>query len=277
MSKIPKDRWKQLEEDFSKFRADSKAEADGLRREIDVLKSRIDDLHPRRNTILAAVSIALTILNFGVAFLAYNFSVSSFNIVNNYPPTVSVTDVSTLWLSESCARDITNPMVKDCLLSGTFNATILIVSAHNGFYDVGVESFKADPSSQYWVQGFSLGKNLTVINFLFTNGSYLIKAFNNTSSHYAYFVGLGNFTFPTAYTIKDEFSISSESEGIIATGSQRQPLTFQLRSEITRPWNFTSTKQQVPFGVLTMVFTLHDRQTGVDYPTTFTVPVYLVD
>lgn len=134
------------------------------------------------------IAVSLFALAFGATSLG--FSVYSWNVMNNYPPSVEIRDTSALLVNENCSP--VHQTTKDCTLSGDFSLSLGITSPHAGKYNVSIVSFSPTSAFMYSLNNVSfLGKNLTLIDFVVGNGGYQIKVKNETSGHFIYYEYIG--------------------------------------------------------------------------------------
>ena len=234
----------------------------------------------RFGQILGVATLLISILSLAISGLAYNFAVNSFNIANNYPPYVDVRQPSPLRLTENCGLiwppNLTAPTTKRCTLSGTFNVTIAIISPHNGIYEITDGPFSPYLPSTYWLQDLTfLGRNLTLVDYTITDNGYVIKAWNRTSSHFAYFAEIGNFELPKAYEFETPIAIAATERGNVPASSFEKTVTVQVRATITRPANYSSTVEE-RFGTFAVTLTYTDIQLERTVRTTFPIEVWIV-
>jgi hypothetical protein len=205
--------------------------------------------------------------------VSLGFSVYSWNVTNNYPPSVEIRGASPLLLNENCSPVLETK--KDCTLSGGFSLSLGITSPHAGIYNVSIVSFSPSVTSMFSLHDVSfLGKNLTLVGFFVGNGSYLIKVRNETSGHFIYYVNIGGAP-PGESIFTKPMEMTGSPEGNVPANGFEKTLNVTISSAISRPADYNGTSSKVRIGTLTGILTYIDVPTRQMIQRFFEVEVWM--
>ena len=193
--------------------------------------------------------------------------------MSNYPPYVEIRNASPLLLNEKCSPVLGT--TKECALSGDFSLSLGITSPHAGIYNVSIVSFSPSITSMFSLRDVSfLGKNLTLVDFVVGNGSYLIKVRNETSGHFIYFVNIGGAP-PSESLFTRPMEIVENPEGNVPASGFEKTINVTVRSAVARPADYNETSSKVRIGTLTGNLTYIDVPTRQTIQKPFVIEVWM--
>ena len=226
--------------------------------------------------LVTIVTIFLSIGSLVIAGISLCYSVQAFNIANNYPPSVDILGTTPLTFVEDCGprypvtTQMGNFSATSCNLSGTFNVTFSIISPHEGQYKISIGSF-SPYTRPVMVQDLSfLGKNLTLVEVLFSGGTYTIKARNETSGHFANFVFIGSYP-PQEWSVEEQLEIEGTPVGIVPAHGLQMTAVVTIDGVMQRLGNPIAPKETL--GTLTGTLTYHDVPLNTDIQRQFLIEV----
>jgi len=230
--------------------------------------TKMSGRYDKLERILTVVGIISSLV---ISAISLNYSVLAFNLANNYQPSVEIRKSSPLVLAESCVEG--PPATRSCSLAGTFNVSFSIISPHPGTYNITLVSFV--PTFLPRVDLSFLGKNLTLVSFTIENGTYLIKARNETSGHFAYFISIGGDLPPAAWVVEKQFETEGPNVANAPANGFENTAVIAVNGKITRFGGNDSSEQFRHLGALTVLLTYHDVPLDRDIQRLFTVEVLL--
>ena len=121
-----------------------------------------------------------------------------------------------------------------------------------------------------------MGRNLTLANYTIGTDGYVIKAFNKTSGHFAYFAYIGNFTLPKAYSFTVPLTIDGIARGSADAGSFETTVHVPVKGEMIRPLNSTvqANSRLQHLGTWTLALNYTDKQVQRSIQYSFAIEVW---
>lgn len=256
----------------------SKTDRDTLSAAINELKDAVTQLKDNDSRIskrnwtqkmIAVVAVLGLVISLFNSYNAYQVQ----TVLNNYQPSVEIRDASSLFLNENCSP--VRGTTKNCTLSGDFSLSLGITSPHAGIYNVSIVSFSPSITPMYSLRDVSfLGKNLTLVDFVVGNGSYVIKVRNETSGHFIYFVNIGGVPPGQSIFINPMEIVGSPERNVPANGFEKT-INVTIESVIARPADYNGTSGKVRIGTLTGNLTYIDVPTRQGIQKPFVIEVWM--
>lgn len=218
-------------------------------------------------------AIVISLVSLLVSGAAFAFSVYSWNISNNYQPSVEIRGTSPLLLHENCSP--LDNATKSCVVSGEFSVSFGITSPNPGTYNVSIVSFSPTTAFMFSLNNATfLGKNLTLVNFYVGNGGYEIKEKNQTSGHFIYYVGIGGEP-PGEASFETSMQILKNPEGNVPANGFETTVNVTVGAQMIRASSYNGFPQKMQAGLLSCELTYYDIPTKQRIQNFFQIVVWI--